>query len=283
MKVSEVVIGDTVITIVPTSHVEKDSGRLVNKTIEDIDPNIVAIELCKPRFNALKERHQNDEQEHVFKEERNASISDLLSLVRKPRQLLGFIVLFVSYLLQNTMKKFNGLNRGDSDMETALSTSEKNNTQVALIDQEMGFTINKLIRRISIREGLRLIFSMIKSVFLLIYKMIKYRNDKSSMTDNKKLSSEIDKLEKNYPTTYNTFIAERNRHMVEKLRWIASEKPTLSEETDDEEEYRIVTVIGAGHQKGMEEMLSNTTHGDGMRSDVDVLPPNLLSDFNSNQ
>lgn len=289
MKTSEVTIGNSVITIVPTTHVDKESGMRVQKTIEEIDPDIVAVELCESRFNAMKEKREKGEVE-IVPEGESITIKDLLNLIKKPRTLVGVLILGVGHVIQTALKRFNNVGDGDSDLEKALSTSSNNEKTVALIDQKIEVTISKVINKISLRETLKLIGSTIKSFVTLGYKMIKYRNNRSNIVNEENQLSKMDKWKQDFPVFYKTLVSDRNKTISHKLRWLAiSEmKPNKTEDTIEEsdvdserEPYKIVAVMGSGHQEGVMEILTDENDVTTDKN-INLLPPSEIEPFKTN-
>ena len=56
------------VTLIGTAHVSKESANLVKKTVLEVNPEIVAIELDKQRLHSLleKQKHPNKKQNSSF-------------------------------------------------------------------------------------------------------------------------------------------------------------------------------------------------------------------------
>ncbi|MBU0762420.1 MAG: TraB/GumN family protein, partial [Candidatus Altiarchaeota archaeon] len=63
MPVEELVLGDKKITLVGTAHVSEESVKAVEDAIKKHKPDAVAVELCKQRYDALKNEKKWDEEE----------------------------------------------------------------------------------------------------------------------------------------------------------------------------------------------------------------------------
>ncbi len=113
----QVKISDNII-LIGTAHISKDSVEEVKEAIEKFKPDIVAVELCKKRYEALT---QKDKWE-------NTPITSLLKSNK------AYLVLAQTFLssIQRKLGKEYGVEPG-SEMIAALNEAKKRNVEIALI------------------------------------------------------------------------------------------------------------------------------------------------------
>ena len=116
------------IIIVGTAHVSEKSVQEVVSKIEEVRPDIVAVELCPARYRALTGQEEDKE----------IKISELLSGGR----LSFFLVqLFLGYI-QRKIGDEMGVKPG-SEMLAAIEAAKRTGARVALVDRDVGITIQR--------------------------------------------------------------------------------------------------------------------------------------------
>lgn len=211
------------IILVGTAHVSDKSVTEVNEVIEREKPDIVAVELCKGRYKALK---GEDEVKEV-------NVKDLLSGNK-------FYYVLMHWLLAYVQKKFGkeqGVKPG-AEMLSAIEKAEKINARVALIDRDIQITIARFWNKMSFFEKLKLFFSLIGATFGLGTEDI----DMDRVTDEDVVSQLVSELRKIAPTAASVLLDERNAIMAKNL-------------LDISKEGKVVAVVGAGHCEGIQKYL----------------------------
>lgn len=284
---TNVTVDNSRITLVPTSHVETDSGTLVDTTISESDPELVSIELCRPRFDSMKQRAETGEVDLLNGESKKTVFKSSLGLLKQPRKLFGLFFLVILFVVQKILKKIKGLKPGDSDMEKAIESSANNDKLVCLIDRNISETIRLFTQNVTLREIVRLFGSGVKSTFKLIYKFVT-RKGTNSIADKNKMLNQMDAWQKKYPSMFNTFITERDEIMASRLYWLSKKRIALEQDDEDEDsrltsedEYHIVAVIGAGHKNGIENLLNKYDNGEKepLKTDLTIISPSELEAF----
>jgi len=200
-----------------TSHISKESVRAVENSILKIKPSVIALELDKKRFSILKMKNQ-----------RKFSIKDI-----KNFGLRAFLLNFIGAWFEKKMSKRVGTKPG-GEMKKAIELAEKKKIKIELIDQDIKYTINRLMDTVTRREKIRFIIDLIagkKTDYFDIKKVPGQR-------DIKKI---ISKLKQDYPSFYLTVVKERNEFMAKRLYMLMSKFS----------EGRILGVIGAGHENAI--------------------------------
>ena len=211
------------IILVGTAHVSEKSVGEVNAVIEREKPDIVAVELDKGRFQALKGENEVKE----------INVRELLSGGKFYEFLLHSLLAFV----QRKIGEDTGVKPG-SDMIAAIDIAEKNKARVALIDRDIRITLGRFWNKMSFFEKLKLFGSLVGATFGMGTKEI----DMDTVTDEDVVSQLISELRKLAPSAASVLLDERNAIMAKNLMDISKEGT-------------VVAVIGAGHREGIQKYL----------------------------
>lgn len=195
------------IHIFGTSHVSQESLDLVEEKIEEIDPEVVALELDALRLNSL--------------------LSD------QQRQQGGPLFVQILQYFQKSIGKKTGVMPGE-EMLLAYRTAEKNDIEVALIDQDIRITISKL-KNVSFWEKLK------AGAQLVIGALLPGSFDIANEIPEEELIDQLlYEMKFKFPQMYDVLVEQRNHHMTESLKM-------LEEDTEGD----IVAFVGAAHRKAM--------------------------------
>jgi pheromone shutdown-related protein TraB len=213
------------IIIVGTAHVSEKSVQEVTKTIEDTRPDIVAVELCPARYRSLT--GQEEEQE--------IKISELLSGGK-------LYYLLVQWFLAYIQKKIGselGVKPG-SEMLAAIETAQKVGARVALVDRDVGITIQRFWSAMGVADKVRLISSLIPAALGWGDEEI----DVDSITQEDVVSQLISEFRKISPSAASVLVDERDAYIARNLYQLSKEG-------------RVLAVVGAGHKEGITRHLAH--------------------------
>ena len=217
--------------LIGTSHIAKQSLEEVENTIKKEKPDIVALELDKKRFYAL-----------MHKGIRKIGIRDIRKIGLK-----GFIFNIIGAWVERKLGKYVGVKPG-SEMLKAIELAKKNRIKIALIDQDIEITLQKLSKTITWKEKWHFIVDILKGVFLRKSELKKLgikRLDLTKVPSKKLIKKLTQEVKKRYPGVYKVLVEERNQIMALNLN-------KLMEENSDK---LILGIIGAGHEEEMIEMI----------------------------
>ncbi len=212
------------IYVIGTSHIAQESIDEVEKVIVNEAPKVVALELDRLRCMSL-----------MSKERKKISLGGMGRL-----GIRGFILNLIGAWIEKRLGESVGVKPG-AEMKKAIECAQKVNAEIALIDQDISLTMKKLTREISLKEKMRFVGDLIRSMW----------STKKIAIDLRKVPSEklIDKMTKKvgerYPTVYRVLVHERNNFMAKNLYKLKQRYP----------KEKIVAVIGAGHTQGVLQML----------------------------
>ncbi len=212
-----------------TAHVSKESSKLIKKTIEEIEPEVVGIELDMGRLQSLLSK----------KKAKKPSFTSQLKQIGFG----GYIFAKVGGYVQEKIAKSLGVESG-IDMKTAYIQARKHKIPTALIDQDIRITLKKF-SKISMGRKIKLFGSIFLKSFSKKYKNVMNFDINKGIPNYEKLEQIIGIVKTEAPDLYKILIHERNEYMVNKLL-----------ELKQHHEGPILAVVGAGHLPGMVEILN---------------------------
>jgi len=133
------------VAVVGTAHVSEESVKEVEETIEREQPDVVAVELDRTRYERLKGEEPDD-----------IDGKDLIS-GRTMYQFLAYWLL--SYVQARLGDEFD-IEPG-ADMMAAVETAEKRGSAVALVDRDIQMTVQRLWSGMRFREKLAIIAALL--------------------------------------------------------------------------------------------------------------------------
>jgi pheromone shutdown-related protein TraB len=207
------------LVLLGTSHIAVQSINEVEKNIKKEKPDIIALELDRQRLYAL-----------LDKEGRKVGFRDIWRIGIK-----GFIFSLIGAWAEKRLGKEVGVSPG-SEMKRAFELAKENKIKVALIDQDIAITLNKISKSLTWREKWNFVADVFKAIVLrkrdVVFDLRKVPSEKII----KKLTG---KVKKRYPNLYNVLVVERNNVMADNIAKLIMKNP-------DE---KILAIIGAGHEK----------------------------------
>jgi pheromone shutdown-related protein TraB len=210
---------DREITVIGTSHVSEESRSEVEKTIEEVNPDLVGVELDEDRLSALRG-------------EDTWTQLDVADAIREGKGYLLFLNVVLS-IYQRRMGMEQGSMPGE-EMLAAVELAEQNNTEVALVDRDINETFRRALQELTIVEKLKLFASLFATTEEV---------DPEELTDGNMVENLVEELQDEYPSLSRTFLEERNSYMAEKMLERDFEKGVM--------------VVGAAHVEGVVEELKN--------------------------
>lgn len=222
------------LTIIGTSHIAKQSILEVKAAIEK-KPDIVAVELDKPRLEGLKDRKTT-----------KIRVTDIFRI-----GVTGYVFAVIGAWAQKKLGSVVGVDPG-AEMLIAVRLARKNNIWIELIDQDIRITLHRLSGAVTFREKLRFFYDISRALFFRKSEMKRLGIedfDLSKVPTDKVIRILISELKKNYPNVYRVLVKERNIFMAGRLHGLMQGNLGKS----------IVAIVGAGHE---EELLGMITEKD---------------------
>ena len=243
----EVKINDNII-LVGTAHISQDSVTEVKSVIEKYKPDIVAVELCQRRFDALSKKDQWE----------NTPITTLLQTNN------AYLLLAQTFLsaIQRRLGKEYGVEPG-SEMIAAIKEAEKNSLQIALVDRDISITLKRAWQKMGIREKFRITWEFLKAI-------VGYDEEELEELDLQELLKEdvISTMLKEFgeiaPSVATVLIHERDKYIAKKI-------------LDESKKGKVVAVVGAGHINGIKTLLKQKETKDVELSTLEVVKKKRFS------
>jgi len=135
------------IILVGTGHILEKSVKEVEEVIDREEPDVVAVELCEGRYNALK----GDVGDFSIKEVMSSGSPFLI--------LTHWLLAYV----QRKMGAELGVEPG-ADMMAAIKKAEERGCEVALVDRPIQITMQRFWRKMKFLEKIKMIFSIIFAI-----------------------------------------------------------------------------------------------------------------------
>ena len=217
------------ITIVGTAHVSEKSVEDVRNAILTEQPDIVAVELCKGRYDSLMAK-QNGEVQPI-------KIAEML----KEGKLYFFLVHSLLAYVQNKIGADMGVEPG-AEMIAAIDLAKEQGARIALIDRDIQITLTRFWTKMKFMEKLRMVGALLGAVVGIGGQEIEI--DIDSVTNEDVVTSMIDELRQHAPTAAEVLVSERDAYLAHGIRRAG-------------EQGRVVAVVGAGHRKGIKRYLEN--------------------------
>jgi pheromone shutdown protein TraB len=224
----------TNITFLGTSHIANESVNEIKKSVEEINPEIITVELDKDRLHGL-----------INKKNDRISLKNIKLI--KEIGLAGFIF---AYIASNVQKKLGSLVNmaPGSDMLSAVKIASQKGIKVALIDQHVNVTLKNISKKVSVFEKLKIVFDIISNLLFPFkakkeFEAVGLKNiDLSKVPSDYLISKMLLRTKTKYPAFYKVLVEDRNEFMTKKIFHIMLKNPNS----------KIVCVIGAGHKSEME-------------------------------
>ena len=213
-----------------TSHIAKQSLTEVKKCIEEQKPSIIALELDKKRLYAL-----------ITKNKRKIDLRDIKQIGLK-----GFIFSLFGAWAEKKLGKLVGVAPG-SEMKLAVKIAKKEKIKIALVDQDIEITLQRLSNTITWKEKRNFLIDVLKALFSW-KKEVEF--DLTTVPDKKIIKKLIFKLKERYPNIYNVLIEERNIAIADNLKKLIAANNNK----------KILVILGAGHVDDVVELVKEDSN-----------------------
>lgn len=226
--------GDVEISILGTAHVSIKSIEDVKLAFKRSRPDVVCVELCKSRFDAM-----NDPDRW-----RNLDISRLI----KDRK----IWLLASSLILSAFQKKIGESTGSkpgAEMMQAVRLSEEQGAGLVLADREIRTTLRRAWHRVGFFSKMWLVSYLFAS--LLVREDIE-AEEIERLKNEDVLTDLFDQLPARYDAVKRVIIDERDRYLAENIRRAADD---LAANGSGRKKKKVLAVVGAGHMPGIMRVL----------------------------
>ena len=230
--------------IVGTAHISRQSADLVRDVIEKEKPDVVCVELDEKRLKALSEKNRWEN-------------LDLRQII-KNKQLSTLMVNLVLASYQKKLGEKLGVTPGTELLE-AVQTANENNIPVELCDREVRITLRRAWHSMNLWQKSKFLSGGLAGIF---EKQELTEEKLAELRDKDVLSEMMDEIGKAMPVLKRIIIDERDQFIAQKMKESSGKK--------------IVSVVGAGHVKGIVKSLESN---DGIDlKNIEIIPePSFFS------
>ena len=228
-----------------TAHVSRTSAEAVERLIESGHYDAVAIELCASRYQALTEQESW----------RNLN---LFSVLREGKAGMMMASLALGAYQRRIADQF-GIEPG-AEMKAAITGAKKAGVPIQLIDREIGVTLRRASRRLSLWKR----WVLINGLFFSMFSREEItEEDIEQLKEGDLLTQTFSEFSEASPELYTSLIAERDSYMAARLR----------QENANHAGRRVLAVLGAGHLAGTTSALEAQDDPAARISELDSTPP----------
>ncbi len=228
------------IWLVGTAHVAKESVDEVEKVIDEVGPDVVAVELDEGRFKALTDPN------HWHK-------LDIFDVIKQGKMLYLMANIALGSF-QRRLGAQTGVKPG-AEMLAAVNRAEETGAEIALVDRNIHATLKRTWANIGFWRKAKLLAGIVDMMFA------SSAEDDIDIEEMKRKASTNEAMEeftKILPEAREPLISERDRYMISSIEQLEGEK--------------VVAVVGALHVNGMVSSAGSEVDRDAL----DVIPPRAL-------
>jgi len=229
-----------------TAHVSRVSADAVRDMLAAEPFDAVAIELCEPRYNAMRDPDS-------FRK------LDLFQVIRQGKAGLVAANLALSAFQRRLAEQF-GIEPG-AEMKAAIDGAEARGVPVWCVDREVGVTLKRAYRSVGFLDRMGIIGGLGGS---LLSREEVSEDEIEKLKQGDLLGSMFNEFARESPALYEALISERDRYMAARLREESAQAPAVR---------RVLVVLGAGHLAGTADALEHQDEEPApLRERLDVVP-----------
>ena len=212
------------VMLVGVAHVSPESVEEVKRAIEDFEPDIVAVELCRSRYKVLTEKERWEE-------------TSITQLIKGGKVYLLLAQTFLSSIQRRLGKEFGS--EPGAELLTAINEAKKRNLGIALVDRDINITLRRAWRKMRFREKVRMTWEFMKA---LVGYGEEEEIDLKKLIEQDIVTAMIKELERIAPSAKEVLVDERDRYIAKKIM-------------EESKKGKVLAVVGAGHIAGIKRHL----------------------------
>ncbi len=237
---TRVLIDDKEIILVGTAHISQDSVDTVIRTIDEILPDTVCVELDTQRYHSLINK-------------KGWESLNLKELIKKKQ-----VPFLLSNLALSSYQKRMGLQTGvkpGAELAAAAQTAEERGMAVELVDRNIRTTLLRVWRKTGLWNKTKVMASLFGSLF---EKQELNEEELAKLRESDTLSGMLDEMGKLLPSVKQILVDERDTYMAYHIRNAPGEK--------------ILAVVGAAHLPGITRLLQGDKINPETISEISIIP-----------
>lgn len=241
--------GESTITILGTAHVSRASADKAQELIESKQHDVICIELCQSRFNAMTDPNA-------------LAKMDLFDVIRSGKASMVTASLALgSY--QQRMAEQLGIEPG-LEMKTSIKHAKELDLPLVVIDREVGTTLKRVYHNVPFWKRIYIIAGLFTSV---VSRETVSEEEIEKLKTGDLLETTFAQFSEDANDLFVPLIDERDRYMTAKLLQTLKDHPGKN----------LLAVVGAGHVKGMTNYLQkysedSSYNASNVIAELDVIP-----------
>src|SRR5690625_4100658 len=218
-NITRLTVDDKEIILIGTAHVSRKSAELVEKVIQEEQPDSVCVELDQKRFESIQNKNKWRDM-------------DIFKVIREKKTTLLLMNLAISSF-QNRLAKQFGVKPGQ-EMIQGIESAEEVGAELILSDRDIQITFSRIWRGIGLKGKATLLSSIVFSIFS---REEITEEELEKMKSQDMLNSMLQEMTEHFPRLKKPLIDERDQYLAEKIRTAPGKK--------------VVAVLGAAHVPGI--------------------------------
>lgn len=218
------------LTIIGTAHVSEESVKEVKDEIYEQQPDIVAIELDRGRYNRIRNEMAGIE------EDSHIPVTQII----KENKIGVFLASTLLGYFQSKIGEDVDVKPG-SEMIGAIEAAEDLKIPIALIDRDINVTLQRALNKMTFKEKASFLWSTVSGLFKK--DELEEELDIEELKNPENLDEIMDMFEEISPGAYEVLVKERDAYLAGNIMNLPQEN--------------IVAVVGAGHKPGINRYLDN--------------------------
>lgn len=239
----------SIVYLVGTAHFSLESQEDVAKTIQETQPDVVLIELCKSRLNIL-----SFDEEVILKESQSMNMEKMMTTIKQNGLVQGIMYILLLSMSAHLTRQL-GMAPG-GEFRRAVQEAEKvKGCLIHLGDRPLQITLQRALAALSVWQKLRLAWHMITSKDPISKEEVE-RCKKQDL-----LEEMLAEMTGEFPALSKVFVKERDIFLAYSLRLAASPMPCMNSPCG-EQPIVVVGVVGIGHVPGIVENWDKVSDAD---------------------
>lgn len=238
-------LGDKEIILVGTAHISQDSVDTVIRTIDELEPDTVCVELDSQRYQSLINK-------------KGWESLNLKEVIRK-----GQMPFLLTNLALSSYQKRMGLQTGvkpGAELAAAAQAAVDKGLGMELVDRNIRTTLLRVWRKTGLWNKMKVMAALFGSLF---EKQELGEEDLAKLRQEDTLSSMLDEMGDLLPSVKQILVDERDTYMAYHIKNAPGNK--------------ILAVIGAAHQPGIERQLQQDILPETIEEISEVPPKSNVS------
>lgn len=210
---------DKDITLVKTAHISKNSVEDVKRTVEEIKPDSICVELDADRYDSII--HSDSWRNR-----------DIVQVIKDKK--VGFLMvnIILASFQKRMAKKMD--NTSGQEMITGINLAKENDLNLVLADRSIKNTFTRIWNKLGFFEKAKLIYA----IFLSIFEDEDItEEDLEQLKKSDALEAALNEVGKDFPIVKEVLVDERDKYLAYKIKNAPGNK--------------IVAIIGAAHAGGI--------------------------------